>query len=62
MVLAFGFSVRLGLAPGRTPSASRRISPRSGCRRAIADMPGGAGCRRLLELIAQDKKVRARHA
>ena len=42
-----------------TPSASGAISRRSACRRSLADVAGGApGADRLMELIAQDKKVK----
>ena len=59
MALAFEFSARRGLLPRPTPSASNAISRRSACRRTSRQVVGGApGVDRLMELIAQDKKVK----
>ncbi len=59
MVLAFAFSARRGLSPLPRPSVSSAIWRRSACRRASPQVPGGVpGVDRLMELIAQDKKVK----
>ena len=59
MVLAFQFSAQLGpLLPPMTAPASPPTSPRSACRPQSATSPASASdAKRLMELIAQDKKV-----
>jgi shikimate kinase/3-dehydroquinate synthase len=59
IVLAFGFSARLGLAPQADGDRVRRHLNAVGLPTRIAQIPGTAlGIDRLMELIAQDKKVK----
>ena len=59
MVLAFAFSVRRGLCKPADAERMHRHLSAVGLPTRIADMPGDKpDAERLLELIAQDKKVR----
>jgi len=60
MVLAFGFSARLGLMPEADPKRAAGHLAAVGLPIHLKDIPGGpAGVDRLMNLMAQDKKVRA---
>jgi len=59
MTLAFGFSVRLGLAPAPEADRVRRHLGAAGLPTQISQVPGALpGVDRLLDLMAQDKKVK----
>ena len=59
MALAFEFSVRLGLAPPADAERVRRHLGAVGLPTHVSDVPGALpGVDRLLDLMAQDKKVR----
>jgi 3-dehydroquinate synthase len=59
LVLAFAFSARLGLASAEDAERVRAHLAAAGLPTRIADIPGEVGdAERLLELMAQDKKVR----
>src|SRR5262249_44457452 len=59
MVLAFEFSARLGLSPPADTERVRRHFAGVGLPIRIAEVPGGApGIDGLMELMAQDKKVK----
>jgi 3-dehydroquinate synthase len=59
MTLAFGFSVRLGLAPAPEADRVRRHLAAAGLPTQISQVPGALpGVDRLLDLMAQDKKVK----
>ncbi len=59
MTLAFGFSVRLGLAPAPEADRVRRHLAAAGLPTQISQVPGTLpGVDRLLDLMAQDKKVK----
>ena len=59
MALAFGFSVRLGLAPAVEADRVRRHLAAVGLPTQISQIPGDVpGVEGLLELMAQDKKVK----
>lgn len=58
MVLAHGFSARLGLAPGQDVGRVSAHLKRAGLPTTLADIPGDLGATELLmAAIAQDKKV-----
>jgi 3-dehydroquinate synthase len=58
MVLAHGFSNRLGLAPGQDTGRIRAHLQRAGLPTTLADIPGALGSTDvLMAAIAQDKKV-----
>jgi 3-dehydroquinate synthase len=59
MVLAFEFSARLGLLPAATAERVERHVASVGLPTRLATFPGGApDADRLMELMAQDKKVK----
>jgi len=59
MTLAFGFSVRLGLVPAPEADRVRRHLAAAGLPTQISQVPGALpGVDRLLDLMAQDKKVK----
>ncbi len=59
MVLAFEFSARKGLLPAAEAQRARRHLAAVGLPTDISQVPGGVpGIDRLMELIAQDKKVK----
>lgn len=59
MVMAFDFSVRKGLANGQDAQRMRAHLSKVGLPTHIRDVPGGVpGADALLDLIAQDKKVK----
>jgi 3-dehydroquinate synthetase len=59
MALAFDFSARLGLAPQADAERVRRHLTKAGLPSRIADVPGGVpDVDALMDLMAQDKKVR----
>ena len=59
MCLAFRFSVRLGLCPGRTRAGCGATSPPSGCRPRLArSRAAAAPADGLVDAMAQDKKVK----
>jgi 3-dehydroquinate synthase len=59
MTLAFQFSARLGLLPQTEAERVARHLQQAGLPTRLADMPGGRpDADRLMELMAQDKKVR----
>ena len=58
MVLAFDFSARKGLLPETDAARARRHLAAVGLPTSVSQIPGGPpGIDRLMELIAQDKKV-----
>ncbi len=58
MVLAFGFSARLGLMPADDASRATAHLAAVGLPIHLSDVPGGVpGLDRLMDLMAQDKKV-----
>jgi 3-dehydroquinate synthase len=59
MTLAFAFSARLGLLAAAEAERVERHLAQAGLPTKLADIPGGApGADRLMELMAQDKKVK----
>jgi 3-dehydroquinate synthetase len=59
MSLAFDFSVRLGLAPPADAERAKHHLGKAGLPTRIADVPGGVpGVDGLMDLMAQDKKVK----
>jgi 3-dehydroquinate synthetase len=59
MTLAFDFSARLGLLPAAEAERARRHLGKVGLPTHISEVPGGVpGVDGLMDLMAQDKKVR----